>query len=447
MQTDARPARHRYYGRAQALVNARQADMSKLARTMSPDEWNQIDRGTVRAAVLGTRGGKATSLPSRETVEALDRALAAQGELVALWRDAMMEDTAIRIGLQPPAGGLPPARSATVDSRAGEVRATDRRELFELGGGFTAAAVFAATGDVGAQLDQAQPATMALADCRTALAHLEQNLWSLPPADLFPDAFEAWQTVETMLARRVHPGYTHQLVLLAGQLAAGLATVTRFGGNLAVAARFAALAERHAAAVDDPLLTGRVAGIQSCVAFNDGQYAQAADIAARARPRSHPAQRARLAAYEAQAAAANGDPQRADQAVGEMRAGMHAALAGPALTWNDAEEDLYTAITYSHIPDQGRLAITHGTRAAATFGNDLQGIGLAHVAVARGHLAGDRPAPAAAAEAGLHAVAVLGACPNAVVADRLRQHVLVPLTRIARDEPAVLELTGRIADV
>lgn len=396
----------------------------------------------VSAAAKGHQAGKPDLLVTQETVEVLDRLLGADGSLVERWQYAAMEDTAIRIGL--PAVGLTPVGPGTV-SVGREVGATDRREL--LGSGLTAAAVLAATGDVGAQLDQAQPPTMELADCRTTLATLDRNLWSRPPADLFPPAFEAWQTIETVLARRVHPGYTRQLVLLAGQLAASLSTVARFAGDAVLAARFAAIAERHADAVSDQLLTGRVAGIQTCVAFNDSQYDHAADVAASARPRAHAAQRARLSAYEAQAAAAAGDPHRAEQAIIEMRAAMPAAAAGPALTWNDAEEDLYTAIAYSHLPGQSRAAITHGMRAAAAFRDDKQGIGLAYVAVARGHLRRERPDLDAAAEAGLNAVAVLDECPNAVVADRIRLHLLIPLTRVARDEPAVRELASRVASI
>ncbi|ORT46891.1 hypothetical protein [Frankia sp. KB5] len=428
MQTDEtppRPARDRYVAHAQALMRRRRATFAGLAQTMTTD-WQRFDRQTVSAAVKGGQSGKPKLLPTKATVENLDAALRADGELLALWQDAVIEDTAIRIG-RPTAGLLTVGQRTVVATRG--VGATDRRQLFEGVGGLTAATVLATTSKVRDELDGARPKSFTVTELELQLADLQRDLWSVAPAVLFPPGFEAWQQVEDMLNRRVLLPAARRLTLLAGHFAAELSAVARFGGDDRLGRRFAEIAEEHAAAAADPLLIARVAGVQTWIAMEAGHWSFAADHAAQGRRSADRSQHARLAGYEAEAAAAAGDHVRAAEAIGVMRAGMGAALKGPVSgnlpgysppRWNGAEEDLYTALAAASTPGSGKIAIHHGTRAASEFVHDNQGVGLAHIAIARGHLDGDHPDPAAAAFAGIAALGAVVDSPNAVVEARAR---------------------------
>jgi hypothetical protein len=417
--------------------------------------WSDIERRTgVARQALGAAskgrqpGGRVWAIPSEATIIGLDRGLRADGSVFAAWVQVRREDDEIqlaRIAAQafPGLGGLPPAPGRTVDGTR-EVRATDRR-LFGVGT-LSAAAVAAFAGEVDAQLQTYRPKITDVADAETALATLERRRTTADPAELFPPAYDAWCAVEEILQGRVHPAYVPKLTLLAGTLAAGLSTVASFAGDERFGRIFAGIAEVHAAAAGEPVLQARVAGIQSWQALDAGLALTAADIAAAGRQRADPADRARLAGYEAEAAATAGLYDRADAAVEEMRACMRAASAGcPAIEWGQANEELFIALAAAQTPGRASLAVAAGARSVEAFDGPCQGQALAHLAVATGHLKAERPDPGAAAASALAALDVVAAAPNAEVHDRTRRLTaeLVPWQR----EGLVVELSRRVATV
>ncbi|KDA44870.1 hypothetical protein [Frankia sp. BMG5.23] len=438
MPTDHPPegALAAYTALAQELYRRAATSYTKIADAIGSDRY------TVSAALRGHQHQKPKRLPVDHVVAGLDRELHGEGQLIYLWQVAKAEDAAKEAKLALPEGGLLPILGRTVVATRG-VGATDRRQLFEVGG-LTAATVLAATGAVSDQIDAARPATFTLTELEAQLVDLNRDLCAVAPSILFPGAFKAWQQVEGMLARRVQLAVAPRLTRLAGQFAAELATVARFGGDSRLGRRFAAIAEEHATAVNDPLLTGRVAGLQSWIAMDAGHWATAADFAAKGRRDAHPGQRARLAAYEALAASAAGAAVQAEEAIVVMRASMRTAIKGDA-EWNDAEEDLYTALTAANTVGAGRTAIHHGERAAATFVHDNQGVGLAMLAVATGHLDGDHANPGAASASGIAALDAVADSPNAVVEQRARalHRQLAPWQR----EGLVQKLGRRVAAV
>ncbi|WP_261554851.1 hypothetical protein [Frankia tisae] len=324
------------------------------------------------------------------------------------------------------------------------MRPTDRR-LFGAGG-LSAAAVLAFAGEVDAQLQTYRPRITDVADAETALADLERNRTTANPVGLFPPAYDAWKAVEDVLARRVHPAYVPKLTLLAGTLAAGLSTVASFAGDEKYGRIFAGIAEAHASAAGEPVLQARVAGIQSWQALDAGLALTAADIAAEGRRHADPADRARLAGYEAEAAAMAGLYDRADAALAEMQASMHAATAGhPAIEWGEANEHLFIALAATHTPGRASIAIAFGTRSVGAFDGPCQGQALAHLAVATEHLKAARPAPDSAAASAIAALEVVQAAPNAEVHDRARR--LASELEPWQSEPLVAELGRRVAAV
>lgn len=432
----SRPALARFADLAHTLMRNAGTSYSGLARRTS------LSQTAVSAAMKGHQAGR-DALVTEATVKALDRALDAAGELTHLWKLALVEDVIYthEVPLHAVGGLLFGGERALW--KAEEVVPTDRRRLFGLGG-LTAASVLAVTGGVTEELGAARPNISTLARAETALEVLDRDMWAKDPAVLFEPAFEAWRDVEQMLAGRVQLPYIPRLTVLAGQLAAGLSSVCRAGGDDRLSREFIGIAEEHAAAVGEPLLRARVAGLHSCVAFNAGQWSLAADTAEKALLVALPGQKARLAAYGARAAAAAGYTVRAEQLIGTMRAGKRAALQGPG-TWNDGEEHVGFAEWAAKTPGAGRLAIEHGTAAVAAYTHDAVGTATAHVLVGHGHLDGDRPAPDAAAAAGLAALDATADVSNSTVHARVLGllHDLHPWPT----EPLVQELGRRVAAV
>ncbi|SNQ51537.1 conserved hypothetical protein [Frankia canadensis] len=435
MQTgpDIRSARQRYVTYADDLVKRRDENNTSLGRKIL------ADRNTVGAALRCEQHGKPHNLPTREIVAALDQALGADGVLICLWQDAVMEHTGIEIKLY--GGGRPDIPWRTVDVEEG-VGPTNRRELFEAGG-LTAASVLAVTSGVTEQLSNAKPNISKVAAAEDALATLDRDMWAVHPAELIAPAFVAYRDVEGMLGGRLKARYVHRLTLLAGQLAAGLSTVCRYGGEDRLAREFIGLAEEHADDVQEPALIARVAGLHSCIAFNASQWGLAAETAARALAVGEPEQRARFAGYTARANAAAGCRSRAAEALEIMKASKRDAVARGV--WDDAEEHLGIAEWAAHTPGEGRTAIRHGELAAETAVHDTMGVALAHMLIGYGHLDGERAAPDAAAQEALAALDTVRAVPNATVTARV-QTLHRRLARWPRD-PLVQELGRRVAAV
>ncbi len=433
-----RPARDHYVRRTAEIRAAAGISIEELCRRTGKSQ------PAISTALRGFQSGRNHLLPTKATVSQLDETMHAGGELVALWKIAKVEQEVHLLGMPISAlGGLLPEGRGTVVG-TGEVRATDRR-LFGVGS-LSAAAVAAFAGQVDAQLQTYRPKITDVADAETALADLEHNRTTANPADLFPPAYDAWRAVEEILGGRVHPEYIPKLTLLAGTLAAGLSTVASFAGDERFGRIFAGIAEVHANAVGEPALQARVAGIQSWQALDAGLALTAADIAARGRQRAPRADRARLAGYEAEAAATAGLYGRADAALTEMRASMHDAASGHSgIEWGDANEHLFLALAAAQTPGRASQSIAEGAASVEAFGYACQGQALAHLAVATGHLKAVRPAPDAAAVSAIAALDVVAAAPNAEVHDRTRR--LAAELVSWRSEPLVQELGRRGAAV
>ncbi|MCK9898031.1 hypothetical protein [Frankia sp. AgB32] len=430
---DIRSARQRYVAYARELVMRLGANNTTLGKAV------RADRNTVGAALRCEQHGKPHALPARDMIAALDEALGADGVLYRLWQDAVMEHTGIEIKLY--GGGRPDMPWRTVDLE-GEVGPTNRRELFEAGG-LTAASVLAVTSGVTEQLSNAKPNISKVASADDALATLDRDMWAVHPAELIAPAFAAYRDVEEMLGTRLKARYVRRLTLLAGQLAAGLSTVCRYGGEDRLAREFIGLAEEHADDVQEPALIARVAGLHSCIAFGANQWGLAAETADRALSVGESHQRARFAGYAARANAAAGYRGRAAEAIETMTRNKAAAVARGV--WDDAEEHLGIAEWAAHTPGEGRTAIRHGGLAAETAVHDVVGVAIAHILVGRGHLDGERPDPETAAQEGITALAAVAVVPNATVRARVQKlhQQLAPWSQ----EPLVVEFGQRLAAV
>ncbi len=433
-------ARERYVEIAQQLRAAAGLSYEEIA--------SRARRSTtsVSATLRGFQSGRRDLLPTERLVRQLDDVMGVSGQLVDAWRAAALAQAIAALNIPVSAlPGLLPAEWRTVD-RTGEVGSMDANRRMVLGG-ISSAAVLAAVGAVDDEFRQATPGVVDLATAESALATLERDRNSVDPGILFPPGFEAWRGVEAILGRRVRLEVIPHLARLAGQLAAGLATVASFSGDDGTARAFAALAEKHAITAQVPILTARVAGLRSWMALDAGMPDMAADLAARGRQQSDPADHARLAAYEAEAASAAGDYRRAARAMQEMRAGQAVAERGPAaLPWTPHEAEIYEAVVAGHTPGRGSDAIRHGEAALqCPTGCPCQGVALAQIAIGRGRLDGDHPRPDAAAAAALAALEVDTMAPNAstrLEARRLHRR-LAPWPR----EPLVQELGQRLAAV
>ena len=417
--TDAGPdsALHAFVRRYDELRTERGTNFTRLAAAT----------GFTRAYCSAAAKGR--EVPSVELTAELDDALDADGELLALRDLAADERTARRR-----------ARHGNDDTK--EVRPTDRRQLITTSAAFSFSTVLASAADRSRAIAAATSDPLTLSELEYEYSEIHRLIHSTDPTALLPRVHTAWDQVETLLDGRVAPRTAVRLTVLAGQYASKIGFLGRFMGSEHLARRFAVVAGQHADATADPGLLGTVAALDTWIAMDAGQWSAAADAAARGRHATSPGLTARLAAYEAVAASAAGLTHQADEALAAMHASMSTATTGTT-AWNDAEEDLYTALAAVHLPGQATLAITHGTRAARTFIDDNQGVGLAHCAVAQAHLATDNPRPDEAAAAAIAALDAVADSPNADVERRV-QTVARKLAPWPTDDQVQL-LTSRLA--
>ncbi|MBX6390918.1 MAG: hypothetical protein IRZ08_18340 [Frankia sp.] len=404
MQADdqhSRPARDRYYTRAQELMTERGMDISKLARQMTPD-WQQADiRATVRSAVRGQRAGKPAPLPSMETVEALDRALTAEGELVALWQKAMMEDTAIRIRLTTTA---PQTSTGNLDrslrAAAGHDRedTTDRRE-------FASLSLLAI--ETLRRIDGTSSA-VTLSELEDDLLELASTFDRTPPPELIKETSGRWRQVETMLEGRLSIVDLHRATRLGGQLTYYLGRLAFATGHYRDARRFTDLSERYTVETNDDVLLASIAALRSSIAFYTHRWDDAALIAAQARGTAPAYVAARLAAYEARAQARRGRPAETATALQAMQAGIPKATHPKpgSSPFSAGSAAMFSAVCLVSLGDG-----EHGERYAREAIDSIEPghheeRSHALLALASSHLHRDRPDPSAAVAAAREAVAV-----------------------------------------
>jgi len=439
-----RPARARFARRAEEYRRQRNLSFSELARTMSRG-WRTFDRATVTAAVRGHQSGKAHLLPTQDTVEHLDRTLAADGELLRLWRAASLEEHAISIGADPSplvaAAGHPPAPDATVKPRGGEVGATRRRDA--LRGGLllgSAAAAAALTERIAA----ADPRSASLDDSEAAIYRIARDYRATPHADLADQLEPAWLATEGLLDTRVSPPVRTKLTWIAGWQAYYLGSLAFDTGHDQSAREFLALAHRHATDLGDQHLLGAVAVMRSAVAYYTGAYDTAATIAAKATAHAHPFCLPVLAGCHARAAALAHRPDEAHAALTLMRDTVWdgGILPGPN-PGNAAFAHTFLAVTLAHL-GQGEHAEPHAQTGLnldlATGPNNYVQISGDWTALAMTYLRRPRPDPEQAATTLHQALQILSHHPTRSALQRagtLRQQ----LTTRWPELPAVADLT------
>ncbi len=385
--------------------------------------WRRIDRATATAAVRGHQSGKPHLLPTRETVEHLDQALGAAGELVALWWDASMEDHAIQIGDRSPGtsagiGGRAGAGPATVE-RGEEVSPTNRRDA--LRGGLVLGSTAAAAA-LSERIAAADPRPAKLDQYEADIHHIARVYRTTPHHDLAERLEPAWAHTEGFLDTRVSARTRHRLTWIAGWQAFYLGTLGFDTGDDDAAREFLSLAGQHATDIGDRLLAGSAAAMRSTVAYFTGAYDTAADIAHQARQNAHSYTRPVLAGCEARAAALAGRPEDAHTALADMQ--DHVWTGGVMPGPNPGDEAFthaFLAVTYSHLGKGKRaeqhaqtgldLELAHGPGPGPGPGHYVQVSGK-YTALALTLLHREDPDPEQAATATRQALTVLGNTPT-----------------------------------
>ncbi|KPM53152.1 hypothetical protein ACG83_27735 [Frankia sp. R43] len=369
----------------------------------------------------------------------------ADGELLALWQSAVMEDTAIRIRLPIPADGLPPTAGITVEPhRPEEVRATDRRDVLRLGVAAPTMAAALALAENASHALSAQPSEWTVAQLDEGTTAIAESYWSTPHDQLLATLLDCYQQAESIGRATRLPAAQARISGIAGQYAYYLARLGYHSGDRRLATAFGVVAEQYAAAAEDPLLSGAVAGLRSCSAFNASRYAEAARVAEAAlrAPDVHEYTAPRLAAYLASAEAAAGRPPRARAALERMNELPLPAtrLPGPG-HFDPAERTLYHALTLAELDDP--VAPHHAQNAIEIYPSEhVEGSALAWCALARGLSQDD---PGQAANAAVHALTLSNTWPAATVVQRARR-VHAQLTVDHRHAPEVIAL-GKKLDI
>ncbi len=359
-------------------------------------------------------------LPAADVAVKLDVRLGTGRQLAALRRRVWLERQAQRDPAPPEEEAIP----------------TNRRELF----GATAAVTLA--GEVSRQLAHDNPDPLTLEELEADAVAVAVTYWSTPHETLIPHVAAQWQQVEKTLAGRTSLAVRPRLTLLAGQYAYYLGRLGYHAGNETMARRFAVLASQHAGDHGDPLLVGSVAGLRSCMAFQAGQFAKAAELAAQAQPGAHPYVRARLAAYEASGHAAAGRADDARHALAVMRSNIvdSAPLPGAGL-FDEGEAELYAALALAETGAAAEAEPVARSALANTPTDHYEAQGLALVALGRSLADHD---PGAAAHAGKQALDTVAAWPAASVVTRGRR-LHATLATTAPDVREVAELGQALA--
>jgi hypothetical protein len=300
--------------------------------------------------------------------------------------------------------------------RENEEADTDRRALLRLGG-LTVAAATAA--EISRLIAIADADPLAVDSFEAGIQRIATTYTVTAHPDLAPQVEAGWLATERMLDTRIPAAVRTRVTRLAGQYSFYLGLLAFDLGDDAAAQRFLTLSARHAEEVGDLLTTGSVAAIRSSVAFFTGRYDEAADLAAAARPHSHPYTRPILAGCEARGAARAGRPEAATLAVADMTAHVWdgEVLPGP----NKGGEQFahgFRARVFADLGDGERaepharasLALLEGTGHYVQLGGSRNSLG-------RALLRRERPEPEQAAAAVADAVRALGGRPNRGVLD------------------------------
>ncbi|WP_018640082.1 hypothetical protein [Parafrankia elaeagni] len=157
------------------------------------------------------------------------------------------------------------------------------------------------------EIAYADPDPLTMAEFDDRLHRYATTLLTLPHTLLVRPVIADWRRAQAALGRRLSPAVHRELTGVAGFLSFYLGVLAVETGDDPSARRFATLTDQFAAQLDDPLLTGTAATLDSLVAFVTGRYDAAAGAARRADAAGHPYLHGWAAALEAGAAATLGD--------------------------------------------------------------------------------------------------------------------------------------------
>ncbi len=341
-----------------------------------------------------TRISKAENgeLPSADLCAALDDYWRTGGEIAA-WQ-----------------ARLEAARDGDGDGAAG----TDRRQVFE----FSAAGLIAA--DTYRRRARRNPDVLTLTELDDELDGHAAVFTTTPHSILAPRVYRTWQSAERLLDAGAKTRAQAKLTQIAGYSAYMLSRLAFNLGDQAASRRFVTQAGDHSDQIDDPVLTASMAAMSSTLAFYGHQYAEAVEAACRAP--DHPYTRARLAAYEARALAALGDPAGTREALERMRRAVIDVPARPGSSpFGPATAESFTAGVLARLGAGDEAEpIARGAVDAFERGRAVgfEDHGHAVMVLATALVRRPRPDTAEAARLGMRALAILAASPTQTLISR-----------------------------
>ncbi|MGF7238276.1 MAG: helix-turn-helix domain-containing protein [Frankia sp.] len=425
MQDEDEPA-----GRLRADIRARRLTAGLSQRDLA-------DRvGYSRGYVCKVESG--ATFPPERLIEAIDRELNAGGRLTELRERAWRHRQADRIG-------LPRQRDEEV--------ATDRRDLFRLGGFALAAAGAAGAADISRRISTggADPGPLGVDELETRAAGIAAHYPTTPHAVLANDAAALWSRAEAALDSRLPMRVRARIVQVAGQLAYYVGRCAFNLGDDGTAVPFAALAAQHAEDVGDPAMVASSAALRSSVAYWQGRYPAALEYLGEVHQAAPSHLAARVAAYEARTYAAMGNGPAAFVACDRMQATAGDFPSQPGSTpIGEAGAALFRAAVAVRVgdPHQGerwaRRAIAAYQPGTAEY--TPEEARHAHLTLAAAVLARDRPDAEEAAEVTRRVVDGLVLSPSRTVSEKARR-MWGSFTPDQRRLPAVAALGVELAQL
>jgi transcriptional regulator with XRE-family HTH domain len=311
---------------------------AEIRRRRTAAGWSQENlaarTGVDQSHISKAETGKVPA--SAPAVEKIDRALDAGGVLVRLSEQAAY----VRHSRQAGQDG-----SATK-----EVSPSDRRDALRT------LALGPAAAELSRLIAGADPDPLAVDQHEARISQIATLYRTTPHQRMVAAIGPQWREVEEILGTRVSPRVRRRLTLTAGYYALYLGTLYFQMGDDDTARGFLRLSHQHAAETTDllpvnsplhsdvTLLTGSVAAIRSQIAYFQGAYPHAVDIARAARvvPNTHPYLGPILAGCEAAAAARDG----------------RVTEAGKAL--EDMQESVWDGGIMPGVPNPGDVEFAHG---------------------------------------------------------------------------------------
>ncbi|MCK9921231.1 helix-turn-helix domain-containing protein [Frankia sp. AgPm24] len=226
--------------------------------------------------------------------------------------------------------GGPPA-PWTVHAPSAEEDTTDRREIL-VGGGLTAAVTVQSLAQ---RISTSDPTELDRAQIGQRIQQVAEAYISAPRAQLRAAIEHEHLGVEALLDRRLSRSVRDELAGYAGMYAYYLGALAHGTGDDGAAVAYGTLCAHHAQETGDPMLLGAAAELRSGLV----PTAACAQITGQARrdPAVDPYVRPFLAAIEARAAAQLQQPDRANEALAAMEAGVWTGPLQPGPTLFDPE--------------------------------------------------------------------------------------------------------------